>query len=401
MIYLNNAATTWPKPPAVTKALTDAWLAPPEGQGRGVVSAYSTMTACRKSLGRLLGIADTERIFFASSATDALNKLLPGIVAGVGADRRARLKSAPTCVHPPVTVVSQTEHNSVLRPVYNNPLLSSNVSVVPCDRQGYVTPEAVEHVLQQFSQSTQSALRIFVLNHCSNVTGAVQDAKAIGEIAHRHGFLFVLDVSQSAGCVPIDADGWEVDALTFTGHKALFGPQGTGGFYVRCSVPFHPVVFGGTGRDSSIIRYDGNYEYEVGTQNVVGIAGLNAGVEYVLRLGTDYIMNTERAMIERIYDDLSQWPEVTLYGPSPGDGRPRSGVLSFAVAGMSPSDVAYILYSTNGIVLRSGLHCCPLIHEAMGTDKHGTIRLSVSALTTADDIQAFLDAMHQLLSALR
>lgn len=386
MIYLNNAATTWPKPPAVSEALMAALAAPPEGQGRGGLNAADTLSSCRTALGRLLGIADSENIFFASGATDALNRLLYGLLSSGGSGGGA-------CV-----AVTQTEHNSVLRPVYNNPQLVSDITVVPCDSRGAVTPEAVEHTLRQAASPCQ----LLILNHCSNVTGVVQDAKTIGEIARCHGCLFVLDVSQSGGCVPVDADDWHVDALAFTGHKALFGPQGTGGYYVRDLSAFRPLLYGGTGRDSSLVSYDaGSYEYEPGTQNVAGIAALKAGVDYVTQRGVSNIMTSEQTLTDLIVTDLSQYSEVTLYGRSPGDGGLRSGVLSFNVRGLSPSDVAYILYNTHGIVLRSGLHCSPLIHKALGTEGRGTVRLSVSDMTTDDDINTFLGAMHELIRGLR
>lgn len=386
MTYLNNAATTWPKPPAVTQALHQAWLAPPEGQGRGGRDSAGAIEGCRQSIARLLGIADAGRLFFASGATDALNRVLHGLLTAgaMGYGRR------------PTVVVSQTEHNSVLRPVYNNPSLVGEVRLVECDEQGYVAPEAVRRVLQQ----TGRPPALVVLNHCSNVTGAVQDAAAVADVVHRCGSRLLLDVSQSAGCVPVDADGWQVDALVFTGHKALFGPQGTGGYYVRGDLPLRPLLFGGTGRDSSVVSYSDNYEHEVGTQNAVGLAALRAGVDYVLRRGVADIMAKERAMVDTVAAELSAMSGVTLHGWARGDSRQRGGLLSFTVDGLTPSDVAYILRNTHDIVLRSGLHCSPLIHRALGTDRLGTVRLSVSDLTTADALDTFLAAMRELTDGL-
>jgi selenocysteine lyase/cysteine desulfurase len=218
------------------------------------------------------------------------------------------------------------------------------------------------------------------------------------EIAHRHGALLVLDASQSAGCLPVDADVWSVDALIFTGHKALFGPQGTGGYYVRPGVPIRPFRFGGTGRNSRQLTYDnGDYEYEVGTQNAPGIAALNAGVEYVLERGVNAIHAKERGLMKALYEGLASVPGVTLYGDH---ARCHGPLLSFNIHGLTPSDVAYILSGSCGITVRAGHHCSPLVHAAMGTSERGTVRVSVSDLNTQADIAALIAAVREISSSM-
>lgn len=377
MAYLNNAATTYPKPQSVTDALTAAWVSPPvtpyrsnDPAGRG-----DLFDRCRRNAGQLLGLADTERIFFTGGATDALNRLFGGL------DLAGR----------PV-VVTETEHNSVLRPLFNRPDRADNpVRVVPCDESGRVSAETVKEVLAGLPEEG-----LFVLNHCSNVTGAVQDVRAISEAVHRRRYRLLLDVSQSAGCLPVRGDEWEVDMLAFAGHKNLFGPLGTGGCYVRRDVPLRPLFYGGTGVDSHRLLYeDGDYEYEVGTQNALGIAGLNAGIEFVLRRGVDRIMEEGERHIRRIRRVLATLPNVRVYGD---EAVCRGPLLSFNIERMNPEDVAYILENGYHVTLRAGLHCSPLIHQALGTESRGTLRVSLSCLTPPKDIDRFLEAVEEIAS---
>ena len=407
-VYLNNAATTFPKPPQVLDAMVRAWRCPPENGFRS--SAFSggkdVLTACRENLCRLLGIADTERLFLAGGATDALNRVFGGL----------DLRDKPV-------IITQTEHNSVLRPLYNNETTSANVHVVPCDAHGYVGQAALAQVLSSlFGDSGEPGRRavcldgyrkrgssedagkpvkgLVVVNHCSNVTGAIQPVRLLSDVAHRYDCLFMLDASQSAGCLPVMTDQWNVDILAFTGHKSLFGPTGTGGYYVRRNIVFKPLMYGGTGRNSSVITYDaGDYEYEVGTQNAVAFAGLNAGVLYVMARGIDSIAEKERSRMRRIYSALSSRPDVTVYAGDDGDSR--GPLLSFNINGMKPQDAAYILYNAYGITLRTGLHCSPLIHKALGTQPYGTLRVSVSDLTADSDIDCFLAAVDDIAKACR
>lgn len=375
MVYLNNAATTYPKPQCVAQAHAAALCSPPAGQFRssGQGTDKDIFTCCRENLGRLLGIGSPERIYFTSGATDSLNQLFHGL------ERKGRK-----------VLVTQTEHNSVLRPLLNGIADGAEVEIVPCDKNGWVSPEAFE---ERITEETG----LFVLNHCSNVTGMVQEAALFGEIAKRHGVLFLLDASQSAGCIPVDCDAWNVDALVFTGHKGLFGSQGTGGYFLREGIGMKPYRYGGTGKDSSKLTYEDNdYEYEVGTLNGHGIGALNAGVEYILERGVEKIAKEEQGLMEQLYDGLARLNGVTVYGEK---GRNKGPVLSMNMAGLRPSELAYILQNGYETIVRAGLHCAPLIHRAMGTEEYGTVRVSVSALTKRQEIENFLEVMGEIAAA--
>lgn len=371
MIYLNQAATTYPKPQCVLDAYTAAFTHPPAGQYRSSAGGKDAKEACRKSLGKLLGVQETDRIFFSSGATDSSNALIYGLpLAG---------KTA---------AASQTEHNSILRPLMNLKDQVGQVVVIPCDSYGKIHLEALERILEE-----EKPAAVFV-SHCSNVTGMIQNMEAIGQMVHEHETLFVADVSQSAGCIPIDADAWKVDALIFTGHKSLFGVPGTGGYYVRSGIHFRPYRFGGTGRNSSQLTYEnGDYEYEPGTANDPGIAALDAGVSWILEKGVTTIAKEEQRLMKKLYEGLDAIPGVKTYGTWKTNLGP---VLSFNIADLLPGDTAYILQNSYDITVRTGLHCAPLIHKAMGTMQSGTVRVSISALTAEEDVDALLEAVNEI-----
>lgn len=405
MIYLNNAATTYPKPPAVLRAWQEALAHPPANAFRSTeAEGGDVMTACRTLLGQALGIADASRIYFSSGATESINKLLLGLQP-LGLPVLATL----------------TEHNSVLRPLHNLPGLAgaqlatdsddpkhepqtgggvlapaSPSQWVSCTTSGLLCLDDLEDKLRRLDaeRGCRAYACLLVVNHCSNVTGAVQDIGAIARIAHRHHALLMVDAAQSAGCLPVRCDAWGVDLLAFTGHKGLFGPQGTGGYYVRRGIDLRPVFYGGTGRDSSRLTYaDGAYEYEVGTQNLPGIAALSAGVRYVLERGVECIMAHEHELMSALRQGLGALPRVTVYGR---DDDCTGPLLSLNVSGMTPFDVGFILHNAYGITVRTGLHCSPLIHRALGTAAEGTVRISVSDLTTRQEVEALVRAVGEI-----
>lgn len=372
MIYLNQAATTFPKPQCVLEAHTASLYQAPLGQFRSSASGQDAdiFTKCRKNLAKLLGIAANERIFFSSGATDSSNAVLYGLF-----------------LEEKNIVVTQTEHNSILRPVMNLTEQVGSVTIVPCDSGGKTAPQSIEAAVTEETAAV-------IINHCSNVTGMIQDIRTIGEITKKKGILLILDASQSAGCIPVKADEWGVDVLIFTGHKSLFGSQGTGGYYVRPGIPFRPYRYGGTGRDSSQITYENeDYEFEPGTQNTPGITALNAGVEYILNRGVAKIAEKEQALMKKLYLGLKSIPQVCVYGD---ENRNKGPVMSFNIAGLAPSDVAYILQNCYDIIVRTGLHCAPLIHEAIGSGKLGTVRVSISDMTGESEIDAVLSAVREI-----
>lgn len=366
MIYLNNAATSYPKPPSVVDATIGALRAMPASALRSSLADDQLLPTLRERLGELFHIADTSRIFLASGATDALNRVIGGL-------------NAPA-------IVATDNHNSVLRPI--------------CNRRGTsgyqltsLTPD-LESLREMLDNNEPQPGTLLVVNHCSNVTGHIHDLSRICQLAHEHGLLVLADVSQSAGCIPVDVDGWGIDLLAFTGHKALMGPQGTGGYYVREGIDLRPTMFGGTGRDSSIITYeDGNWEYEVGTPNLPGLAGLSAGVEVVLRQGVHHIFEQERAQANWLIDVLRAIAGVKVYSTG---GETQGPVVSFNIKGLLPSDVGYILQNSYGITVRTGLHCAPLIHQELGTAPQGTVRASLSCHTTDAHLQALVDAVGEI-----
>ncbi len=377
IVYLNNAATTYPKPQCVLSAHAAALCAVPVSQYRSTADCEGkdVFEECRTSIGRLLHIADTQRIWFSSGATDSANKLISGLVFSGKK-----------------IITTQIEHNSILRPLFNHPVYKEQLMILPCDGKGEVdfTP------IFQLKKGEASAL---FLNHCSNVTGMIQDMEAVCRAAKERQLLVFADISQSAGCIPIDVDGWGLDGVIFTGHKGLLGVQGTGGHYVRKGIDLRPVSYGGTGRDSSRLTYeDGNYEYEVGTQNAAGIAALLAGTEYVRSLGVEEIKRKETALVDRLYQGLEEIEGVHTIMVPKGS---RGSLLSMTVDGLMPSDIAYILQNGYGIVVRAGLHCAPLIHHAAGTQRYGTVRISTGLFTEKEHIDLVLEAVAEISASVR
>lgn len=348
-IYLNNAATSWPKPPSVLKAVSEALANPPVSALRSnLTHSDDLLTELKRTLGRLFNISDWERIFFCSGATDAINRVLQGISWN-------HISFSPD------------SHNSILRPLHNN--ISTD--------------------------SSMGTYSLMAINHCSNVTGAIANVREECLKARNAGALLLLDAAQSAGCIPIDVDGWGVDILVFTGHKGLLGPTGTGGYYVRRGIDFRPVQFGGTGRDSKVIEYKkGNWEYEVGTQNLVGLSGLKAGVDYVLQQDVENIFRQEHKLTLWLIKELQTIPNVQLY--TAANSESQGPVVSFNIKGLTPSDVGYILQNSYGITVRTGLHCSPIIHQALGTEKYGTVRASLYYSTTLQDLKALVHAVNAI-----
>ena len=244
MIYLNNAATSWPKPFSVCEAVQACLMDTPASQFRGgsAILKKDTEERCREKLGKLLGIHAHDRIFFTSGATESLNTVLCGLDYG-----------EEGCG----ILATQTEHNSVLRPLMNQPVLKKHpVTIISCLENGAVTRNALEKGLKEAMENTGKNPSALIVNHCSNVNGYVQDMKLIGNFVRENNLLLIVDVSQSAGCIPVDADSWRADGVIFTGHKSLLGIQGTGGFFIRKGLELKPLKYGGTGRNSQQLTYE-------------------------------------------------------------------------------------------------------------------------------------------------
>jgi cysteine desulfurase/selenocysteine lyase len=374
LIYLDNAATVFPKAAGVLQKMTDAYRSLGVSPGRGgydlAVMAADLVMDVREHLCRFFGSDDPERVAFAANASDALNLIIQGMIE-------------PGC-H---VVSTRLEHNSVLRPLHHfhkQGVLTCDL--VPFDGQGYIDPEDIVRVIKP-------ATRMVIINHASNVIGTIQDAEAIGRVCRNHGVPLVLDTAQSAGLVPIRMQEWGVSALAFTGHKSLMGPSGIGGVVLASDVDIRTTRFGGTGVDSESLMHTQSYPHrlETGTLNLLGIIGLGAGLEHMEQCGIDITRVREVALAERLAQGLLEIPAVSMYGPSCWDNR--LAVLTVNVRNMAPEDVGAILDGDYGIAVRTGLHCAPLVHRDLNTYPYGGVRFSIGPYNTIDDIDAAVSAL--------
>lgn len=379
-IYLDNAATTWPKPETVYAAVDryQRELGTPAGRG-----AYSEaaevgrlVSSTRRAIAELIGAKDPQRIIFTLNGTDSLNLAIHGALTSGG--------------HVITTVV---EHNSVLRPLRAlEDAEKITVTRVACSPSGIVDPDAMRAALRHDT-------RLVVLNHASNVTGAIQPAAEVGELAREHGALFLLDAAQTAGEIPIDVDELNVDLLAAPGHKGLLGPLGSGVLYLRPDVEAEIAIVrqGGTGSESESDRQPVGLpeKYESGNLNVPGIVGLGAGVAWLQSRGIASLRQHAIDLTNRLWEGLSPIAGVRLYGPSSAEAR--VGVVSMTIEGYDPQEVAAMLDSAYRVQTRAGLHCAPLMHQALGTlGQGGTVRFSVGPFTTSDEIDVAISAVHEI-----
>ncbi len=380
MIYLDNAATSWPKPPQVLAAmarfLTEVGANPGRSGHRLSVEAGRIVYAAREAVAELFHAPDPLRVVFGMNATEGLNLALRGLLRP--GDH---------------VVTSSMEHNSVMRPLRALERERVSVTVVPCSPEGFLDPQAVLSALRPET-------RLVVLNHASNVTGTLLPVTEVGRALHRMGGpLLLVDAAQSGGAVPIDMQADGIDLLAFTGHKSLYGPTGTGGLIIGDRVPleeFRPLIRGGTGSRSEREEQPDFLPdmCESGTPNAVGLAGLEAGVRWVLERGVEALRAHEVELTQRLSDGLREIPGVTVYGPD--DARLRTAVVSFNIAGMEPSEVGMRLDEEYGIMCRVGLHCAPAAHRTIGTFPAGTVRFALGAFTTREEVDAALRAVARL-----
>lgn len=379
MIYLDNAATSFPKPESVYQAVDHFNRCIGANPGR---SGYDTareasrvVAETRQVLAQLFHVDEPNQIVFTSNATEALNLGLKGLLRP--GDH---------------VITTVADHNSVLRPLRS--LADRNqvaVTWVKCDSTGSID-------LDDISAALRSDTKLVCITHASNVTGIIHDISTISGIIHRNGTLLMADAAQTAGCVPIDVQEMHIDLLVFTGHKGLFGPQGTGGLYIKpgLEVQILPLVEGGTGSQSSSDRQPEKMpdRFEGGTLNTPGLAGLGAGVRFVLETGVEAIQAHERALTEHLLDRLAAIPSIKVYGPS--CGTHRVAVVSFIIENWPPLNLAHLLASGFDIATRSGLHCAPLIHQYLGTADTGTVRASIGYFNTMHDINTLCDALEKI-----
>lgn len=375
-IYLDNAATTFPKPESVYTAIDHFNRHMGGNPGRGshhaTLKAGSVVLEAREALTRLFNISDSSRIAFTLNITDAINIALKGTLRA--GDH---------------IITSSMEHNAVARPLHVLSGQGVQWTQAACARDGSLDPEDIRKAIQPNT-------RMICLLHASNLTGTIMPIKAVGRIARDNNITFMVDSAQTAGILPLDVIEQGIDILTFTGHKALFGPQGTGGLYVAPGIIIKPLKEGGTGSLSESLVHP---EYmpdrlESGTLNTPGIAGLAAGVEFIERTGIDHIRKHELMLCEAMLQGLREIPGVTVYGPeNPHD---RTAVVAFNIADRDCGDVSFNLDQRFGIISRSGLHCAPLAHQTIGSFELGSCRLSPGHFNTLEDIESAIKAIHQL-----
>lgn len=379
-VYLDNAATSWPKPQAVYDAVDayhrESGVAVGRGATRRGTELQRTVDRCRARAARLLGAESPERIIFTFNGTDGLNLALHGLIRPGD--------------HVVTTVM---EHNSVLRPL--RMLQERNGVTVTCvdaDQNGAVRAGDLRSALT-------ARTRAVVLVHASNVTGAIQPAAEVGRIARDAGALIVLDAAQTAGHLPVDVRELNVDILACSGHKGLMGPLGTGLVYIRPGVEeqLTPLRQGGTGSRSEDDRQPDQLpdRFESGNHNAPGLVGLEAALAWIEERGVDALRRHEQELTIALIDGLRGVAGIRVFGPdAPGA---RTGVVSMQIAGFEPQTAAAVLDEHFGIEIRAGLHCAPRAHQAIGSfEEGGTVRFSVGAFNSDSDIQAALDALRNL-----
>jgi cysteine desulfurase family protein len=380
VIYLDNAATSWPKPEIVYQTINSFLREKGANPGRSgydmAVAAEKVVLQTRTSLARLLNAPDEKDIIFTLNCTESLNLALKGLL------------------RPGDHVVTDAiGHNSLVRPLHRLEQRGVLVTRVPGSNGcGLLTPRDVEKAILPQT-------RLIAITHASNVSGVVQPIEQIGEVARRRGIPFLVDAAQSACVLPIDVEACGVDLFALSGHKGPLGPPGTGVLYISKRVELEALKEGGTGSvsDSEEQPQERPSRYESGTLNTVGIAGLGAGVAYVLETGVETIRQHELTLLDRLLAGLAANPKVEIYG-SPPNGE-RVGVVSFRVKSWSPGETGTVLDEAFDIKVRTGLHCAPAAHQLFGTYPEGAVRASIGYFNTTDHIDAFLDAVGRIAAA--
>ena len=375
MIYLDSSATSFLKPPQVAEAVFRSFNTIGNA-GRGAhaptLNASRLIYDTREKLAALFGTPDPSRIAFTCNATEALNIAIHG------------------AIHPGEHVITTAcEHNSVLRPLYLKEKEGTELTIIPADKKGRIRYDLLE-------SSVKSNTSAIVLTHASNLSGNVTDLAFVSNFAKKHGLLLIVDASQTAGSLPINVVKMGIDILCFTGHKGLFGPQGTGGLYVREGLTLSPLKSGGSGIHSFDRQHptDMPTALEAGTLNGHGIAGLNAGLDYILSTGVKNIHAKEISLARRFVNGISDISDLKLYGDI--DAPLRTPIISLNIGNMSSASVSDILWEDYEICGRAGAHCAPLMHKTFGTEKQGAVRFSFSCFNTEAEIDTAIQAMHEI-----
>ncbi len=378
MIYFDNAATSWPKPPGVPEAICRCireFGANPGRAGHKMsVMAGEMVERTRRKLAGLFntGEKNHERIVFTANATEALNLAIKGIMAKGG--------------H---VVTSSMEHNSVSRPINRLEKEGVRVTRVKCDEKGRIDPADVKRALRPDT-------RLIAITHASNVTGTVMPLKEIGRVAGEAGVVFLVDAAQSAGVLDIDVREMNIGLLAFPGHKSLLGPTGTGGLYLNEGIELEPLKEGGTGNKSELPDMPGAppERYEAGTLNTAGIAGLEAGIDFISGEGMKSIRDHELGLMELFLEGVQKIRGIVVYGP--GGKEERAPVVSFLVEGRDSAEIGGILDTNYNVACRAGLHCAPDAHRTLGTFESKLVRFSFSYFNTAREVESSLAALDEI-----
>ena len=375
MIYFDNAATTMRKPSCVVKAVTEA-MCSLGNSGRGVhsgaLSASRVIYDTRAALAQLFGAESPERIAFTANSTESLNMAIKGVL------------------NPGDHVITTAlEHNSVLRPLFELEDRGVELTILDADSLGNIC-------IGDFEKEIRPNTRAIVTTHGSNLTGNLLPVGRIGAIARRHGLIYIVDASQTAGVFDIDVQEMHIDILCFTGHKGLLGPQGTGGIYVREGVAVRPLLSGGSGVQTYLRSHPPQMPtlLEAGTLNGHGIAGLGAAVLYLLETGLDTIRAKEQELMMAFYEAVREIPGITVYGDFTTSDR--CPIVTLNVRDYDSGEVSDALSEQYGIATRPGAHCAPLIHKALGTVQQGAVRFSFSHYNTMEEINFAVSALREL-----
>lgn len=377
IVYLDHAATSWPKPPevfeAMRKAMEEAAANPGRGSHRMAVKASRVLYGTRRTLADLFGVKNPNDIALTSNTTEALNLAIKGY-----------LREGDH------VIATMIEHNSVRRPLeYLKRTRGIQVDYIPVDEEGQLDVQLIEGAFR-------SNTRLVVCSHSSNLLGSIIPLVEIGELVKRKGAVLLVDAAQSAGMLDIHVEAMHVGMLAFPGHKGLLGPQGTGGLYISPDIDLEPLLHGGTGSQSEAIeqptvRPD---RYEAGTPNTIGYAGLQAGVKKVLEWTPQHIYQHEWELTQYMIEGLQEVGDLRILGPALGQAR--TGIVAFVSERYSASELAFRLDREYGIAVRAGYHCTPLAHMASGTEQIGAVRASVGISTSRDEVELMRKAIAEI-----
>lgn len=383
IIYMDNAATTFPKPQEVYDFMHEFYQKHGVNPGRSgydmTLETEEVVHGTRKMLTEFFNGTDPNRLTFSYNASDSLNMIIQGM-----AEKGDHI------------ITSNVEHNSVLRPLYHLEHAGViEVTYIPFDEKGYIHPDDVKKAIKKNT-------KMVIINHGSNVIGTVQPIKEIGKICKAAGVYFAVDASQTAGAQKVDVKEMSIDLLAFTGHKCLMGPTGIGGSYISDDVPVRGTRYGGTGVRSAYRFHLEEFPYrmECGTLNIVGVAGLHAGQKWIEKHGIENLHEKEMKLWDKLKNGLQNIDRVILYCAE--STANHNAVLSFNIEGWEAGDIGTMLDVDYNIACRTGLQCAPLVHEQIGTDKiHGTVRLSLGPFNTEEHIDTAIQAVEDIVSIKR